>query len=50
MSHLEEEDDKHKYFCLADPTCRKNKTTDPCKKGDRSNVNTDQSKIFIFVF
>ena len=49
MSHLEEEDDKHKYFCLADPTCRKNKT-DPCKKGDRSNVNTDQSKIFIFVF
>ena len=37
---LEEEDDKHKYFCLADPTCRKNKTTVPCKKGDRSNVNT----------
>ena len=37
---LEEEDDKHKCFCLADPTCLKNKTTVPCKKGDRSNVNT----------
>ena len=37
---LGEEDDKHKYFCLADPTCRINKTTVPCKKGDLSNVNT----------
>ena len=37
---LEEEDGEHKYFCLADATCRKNKTTVPCKKGDRSNVNT----------
>ena len=37
---LGEEDDKHKYFCLADPTCRKNKATVPCKKGDRSKVNT----------
>ena len=25
---------------MADPSCRKNKTTVPCKKGDRSNVNT----------
>ena len=36
----EEEDDKHKYFCQADLTCRKNKTTAPRKKGDRRNVNT----------
>ena len=36
----EEEDDKPMYFCLADPTCRKNKATVPCKKGDRGNVNT----------
>ena len=44
---LEEEDDQHKCFCLADPTCRKNKTTIPCKKGDRSNVNTHhKSKTF----
>ena len=35
-----EEDHKHKYLCMADPLCRKNKTTVPCKKGDRSNVNT----------
>ena len=37
---FEEEDDKHKYFCLADPTRRKNKPTFPYKKGDSSNVNT----------
>ena len=36
---LQEEDDQHKYFCLADPTCQKT-TTIPCKTGDRSNVNT----------
>ena len=30
---LEEEDDKHKYFYLVDPTCGKKKTTVPCKKG-----------------
>ena len=38
---LEEEDHKHKCLCLADPSCRKNKTTVPRKKGDRSNVNTN---------
>ena len=27
-----EEDDKHKNFYLADPACRKSKTTVPCKK------------------
>ena len=37
---LADEDHKHKYCCMADPSCGKNKTTVPCKKGDRSNVNT----------
>ena len=37
---LKEEDGNHKYVCLVDPTCRNNKTTVPCKKGDLSNVNT----------
>ena len=49
---LGEEDDKHKYFCLADPTCRINKTTVPCKKGDRSKVNTHhkskKKKLLVF--
>lgn len=40
VTPLDEEDEKHKYFCLASPTCRKNKAFVPCKKGDRSNVNT----------
>ena len=26
---LAEEDHKHKYFCMADPACRKNNTTVP---------------------
>ena len=30
---LAEEDHKHEYFCTADPSCRKNKATAPCKKG-----------------
>lgn len=30
----------HKYFCLADAACRRSKKMVPCKKGDRSNVNT----------
>ena len=30
----------HKYFCLADSVCRRAKKAIPCKKGDRSNVNT----------
>lgn len=30
----------HKYFCLASSECRRTKRVIPCKKGDRSNVNT----------
>ena len=45
----EEEDDKHKYFCLADPTCRETKTTVPCKKGDRSNVNTHHKTKTLYI-
>ena len=37
---LAEDYHKHKYFCMADHSCRKNKTTVPCKKGDGRNVNT----------
>ena len=36
---LAEEDHKHKYFCMADPACRKTRRRFP-DKGDRSNVNT----------
>ena len=46
---LEEEDDTHKHFCLADPTCRRNKATVPCKKGDRSNVNTHHKTKNIYL-
>ena len=45
---LVEEDDKHMYFCLADPTCRKNKTTVPCKKGDHTNVNTHDKSTKLY--
>ena len=31
---------KHKYSCMADAMCRRNKHISPCKDGDRSNVNT----------
>lgn len=34
------EGDNHKYFCLASGTCRRSKKMIPCKRGDRSNVNT----------
>ena len=46
-----DEDGNYRYFCLADPTCRKNKTTVPCKEGDRSNVNThhESDKLSIYV-
>ena len=36
----EGQEHKHKYFCMADATCRRNKHIVPCKDGDRSNVNT----------
>ena len=32
VAPLEEEDGKHKCFCLVDPTCRENEATVPCKK------------------
>ena len=34
------EDHKHKYFCMADPSCRKNKAAVPRKKDDRRTVST----------
>lgn len=34
------EGENHKYFCLASGTCRRSKKVIPCKRGDRSNVNT----------
>lgn len=34
------EGEKHKYFCLADATCRRKNRMVPCKGGDRSNVNS----------
>ena len=34
------ERESHKYFCLADATCRRKKKMVPCKGGDRSNVNS----------
>ncbi|CAM9505990.1 unnamed protein product [Ectocarpus sp. 8 AP-2014] len=34
------EGEKHKYFCLADATCRRKSKMVPCKGGDRSNVNS----------
>lgn len=30
----------HKFFCMADAECRRANRVIPCKKGDRSNVNT----------
>ena len=39
---VDEEDEKHKYFCLTDLTCSGNKKTVSCKQGNRSNENTDR--------
>eukprot|EP00752_Nemacystus_decipiens_P010971 g9750.t1 len=34
------EGESHKYFCLASGACRRSRKVIPCKRGDRSNVNT----------
>eukprot|EP00752_Nemacystus_decipiens_P004395 g4017.t1 len=34
----------HKFFCLATAKCRNSKKIIPCRKGDRSNVNTHLKK------
>lgn len=34
------EGENHKYFCLASGACRRSRKVIPCKRGDRSNVNT----------
>eukprot|EP00903_Cladosiphon_okamuranus_P010518 g9948.t1 len=35
-----QEGENHKYFCLASGSCRRRRKVIPCKRGDRSNVNT----------
>lgn len=32
----------NKYFCMASAECRRTRKAIPCKKGDRSNVNTQR--------
>lgn len=36
----EKEGGNHRYFCMADAACRRAMKVVPCRKGDRSNVNT----------
>lgn len=39
------EGENHKYFCLASGACRRSKKVIPCKRGDRSNVNTHHKGV-----
>ena len=40
LKPIDVDDPVHKYYCLASPECRNKKHVIPCKKGDRSNVNS----------
>ncbi|CAB1108164.1 unnamed protein product [Ectocarpus sp. CCAP 1310/34] len=37
--------DQHKFFCLAGPDCRRKKKVIPCRRGDRSNVNSHLKSV-----
>lgn len=36
---------QHKFFCLAGPECRRKKKVIPCRRGDRSNVNSHLKSV-----
>ena len=40
VEHTESRRTDHKYYCLAHSKCRRSSKVIPCKRGDRSNVNT----------
>ena len=47
---LDEEDEKTKYSCLANPTCRETWTMVACRQSDCSKVNTHHKSKELYTF